>query len=143
MLKIRLQRVGKKKQAHYKIVVMEHTRKTTGKYLELLGWYNPHTSEISVDEEKLKRQLSNGAKMSATINNLLINKGVIKGKKMTSWKPKKRSVKEETAPVAAPAVKKPEEADKKEEKTEEKPVSEAPVKEEKKEEPKEGVEKKE
>jgi len=142
MLKIRLQRIGKKKQAHYKIVVMEHTRKTTGKYLELLGWYNPHTSEISVDEEKLNRQISNGAKMSATVNNLLINKGVIKGEKMTSWKPKKKPVKEEAAPAAAPADKKPEEAAKKEEKPEEKPVDEAPA-EEKKEEPKEGVEKKE
>ncbi len=142
MLKIRLRRIGKKKQAHYKVVVMEHTRKTTGKYLELLGWYNPHTSEISVNEEKLNHHLSNGAKMSATVNNLLITKGVIKGEKMTSWKPKKKPVKEEAAPVATPVEKKPEEADKKDEKAEEKPADETPV-EEKKEKPKEGVEKKE
>lgn len=90
MLKVRLQRVGKKKQAHYKLVVIEHTRKTTGKYRELLGWYNPHTNEVSVNEERLHYYLSNGAQMSPTVNNVLITKGIIKGEKVTSWKPKKK-----------------------------------------------------
>ena len=128
MLKIRLQRIGKKKQAHYKVVVMEHTRKTTGKYLELLGWYNPHTSEIEVDAEKLNHHLANGAQMSATVNNLLITRGVIKGEKVTSWRPKKRPQKEEETPKAAEA--KPVEEPKKEEpKAEEAPAEEAPAEE--------------
>ena len=133
MLKIRLQRIGKKKQAHYKVVVMEHTRKTTGKYLELLGWYNPHTSEIEVNEEKLNHYLSNGAQMSATVNNLLISKGIVKGEKVTSWKPKKKPQKEEEAPKqeakpaeAAPAEETPAEE---ESKAEEKPAEEAPAEE--------------
>ena len=95
MLKIRLQRVGKKKQAHYKIVVMEHTRKTTGKYLELLGWYNPHSKEIQVDQEKLNFYITNGAQMSPTVNNILVGRDIIKGKKVTSWKPKKKPPQEE------------------------------------------------
>ncbi len=127
MLKIRLQRIGKKKQAHYKVVVMEHTRKTTGKYLELLGWYNPHTSEIEVDAEKLNHHLANGAQMSATVNNLLITRGVIKGEKVTSWRPKKRPQKEEETPKAE--VKPAEEPKKEEPKAEESPVKEVPVEE--------------
>ena len=127
MLKIRLQRIGKKKQAHYKVVVIEHTRKTTGKYLELLGWYNPHKSEMEVNKERLDHHLANGAQMSPTVNNILITKGVIKGEKVTSWKPKKRPPKEEkAAPKTAPK----QEA-KPEEKAKEKPAEE--VKEEAKE----------
>ena len=138
MLKIRLQRIGKKKQAHYKVVVMEHTRKTTGKYLELLGWYNPHTSEIEVNEERLNHHLSNGAQMSATINNLLVTRGIVKGEKVTSWKPKKRPKKEET--TETPKVKeKPVE----EPKVEETSAKEIAAEEVKKEESKEKVEKKE
>ena len=139
MLKIRLQRIGKKKQAHYKVVVMEHTRKTTGKYLELLGWYNPHTSEIEVNAERLNHHLSNGAQMSATVNNLLITRGIIKGEKVTSWKPKKRPQKEEEAPKAEV---KPKEEPKKEEAPVEEPKAEkVPTEEVKAEEPKEEVEK--
>lgn len=125
MLKIRLQRVGKKGQAHYKIVIMEHTAKTTGKYLDLLGWYNPHTNELKVDEEKLKKHLANGAQMSATVNNLLVGRKIIEGEKVTSWKPKKKPVAEEKQ-EAKPA----EEALPKEEKSEpqeEKPAEEAPA----------------
>jgi small subunit ribosomal protein S16 len=131
MLKIRLQRIGKKKQAHYKVVVMEHTRKTTGKYLELLGWYNPHTSEMEVNKERLDHHIANGAQMSPTVNNLLITRGVIKGEKVTSWKPKKRPPKEgEATPAVAPK----QEA-KPEEKTKDKPTEEAPAEEAKKETP--------
>ncbi len=143
MLKIRLQRIGKKKQAHYKVVVMEHTRKTTGKYLELLGWYNPHTSEIEVDAEKLNHHLANGAQMSATVNNLLITRGIIKGEKVTSWKPKKRPQKEEETPKAEikPAEAPKEKAPVEEPKAEEAPAEEASAEEVKAEEPKEEVEK--
>jgi small subunit ribosomal protein S16 len=137
MLKIRLQRIGKKKQAHYKVVVMEHTRKTTGKYLELLGWYNPHTSEIEVNVERLNHYLSNGAQMSATVNNLLITKGIIKGEKVTSWKPKKKPQKEEAAVEAPKEEAKPAEAPE----TEEKPAEEAPAEEIKEEAPAAEVEK--
>ena len=84
MLKIRLQRIGKKGQAHYKIVVMEHTLKTKGEYLDLLGWYNPHSKELKVDEDKLKKYLADGVQMSPTVNNLFINRKIIEGKKVNS-----------------------------------------------------------
>ena len=90
MLKIRLQRIGKRGQAYFKVIVTEHTRKPKGKYLELLGSYDPHKNEMHVDAEKVKHWLSQGAKMSGTVNNLLVGRGIIAGERVTVWKPKKK-----------------------------------------------------
>ncbi len=101
MLKIRLQRIGKRGQAYFKVVVTEHTRKPQGKYLELLGSYDPHKNEMHVDAEKVKHWLGQGAKMSETVNNLLVGRGVIEGEKVTVWKPKKKKGGEATAATEA------------------------------------------
>ncbi|MEK7151117.1 MAG: 30S ribosomal protein S16 [Patescibacteria group bacterium] len=92
MLKIRLQRIGKRGQAYFKVVVTEHTVKPQGKYLELLGSYDPHKNKFSADGNKIKDWLKKGAKMSGTLNNLLINRGVIEGDKVKIWKQKKKEV---------------------------------------------------
>ena len=91
MLKIRLQRIGKRGQAYFRVVVTEHTKKPQGKYLELLGSYDPHKNQLTVDGEKVKHWLSQGAKMSETVNNLLVGRGVIEGEKVRVWKPKPSS----------------------------------------------------
>ena len=88
MLKIRLQRIGKRGQAYFRVVVTEHTRAPKGKYLELLGSYDPHKNEVSIDAEKVRHWLGQGAKMSGTVNNLLVGRNVIAGKKVRVWKPK-------------------------------------------------------
>lgn len=104
MLKIRLRRIGKRGQAYFKVVVTEHTRKPKGKYLELLGSYDPHKNEISVDSEKIKYWLDHGAKMSPTVNNILVGRGVIEGEKVRVWKPKKRpAVASEVKQASAPS----------------------------------------
>ncbi len=90
MLKIRLQRIGKKKQAHYRISVMEHTKKPQGKYLELLGTYDPHAKVFKVDREKVETYMKNGAQISPTVNNLMVNYKVWDRPKMESWKPKQK-----------------------------------------------------
>lgn len=90
MLKIRLQRKGKRGQAYFKVVVTEHTTKPQGKYLELLGSYDPHKNEITVNAEKVREWLGKGAKMSGTVNNLLVGRGIIQGEKVRVWKPKNR-----------------------------------------------------
>ncbi len=103
MLKIRLQRIGKKGQAYFRVVVTEHTTKPKGKYLELLGSYDPHKNEIKVNSEKVKNWLAKGAKMSETVNNLLVGHNVIEGNKVKAWKPKKKNV-ASTIEVAATPV---------------------------------------
>jgi small subunit ribosomal protein S16 len=90
MLMIRLQRIGKKHQAHFRIAVMEHTKKPQGKYLELLGTYDPHAKKLVVNREKVEGWMAKGAQISPTVNNLMVNQKVWDKPKMASWKPKKK-----------------------------------------------------
>lgn len=90
MLKIRLQRIGKKHQAHYKIVVLEHARKPQGQYLQQLGTYNPRTKEFKADRATIEEWMTKGAQISPTVNNLMTNYKVWDRPKMESWKPKKK-----------------------------------------------------
>lgn len=86
MLIIRLQRVGKKKLSQYRLIVNEKARDTKDVYLELLGTFNPHAKENAFQPktERILYWISKGAQTSATINNLLISAGIIKGKKAKS-----------------------------------------------------------
>lgn len=100
MLKIRLQRTGKRGQAYFKVIVTEHTTRPKGKYLELLGSYDPHKKEMKVEGERIKYWISKGAGLSATANNLLVDRKVIEGQKVQSWKP--RASKKQKTAAAAP-----------------------------------------
>ncbi len=101
MLKIRLQRIGKPGHAYFRIVILEHTSRVKGKYLELLGTYDPHKKILQVKKERIDHWVKEGVQMSPTVNNLLINHKIIEGKKMQSWKPKKKE-KEKTTVTATP-----------------------------------------
>lgn len=103
MLKIRLQRIGKKGQAYFRVVVLEHTSRPQGKYLELLGTYDPHLKKLQAQGERIKYWLGNGAQLSPTVNNLLINHKVIEGEKVKAWKPKKSAKPAETSPPTSTA----------------------------------------
>ena len=80
MLTIRLQRVGKKKFATYRIIISEKARDTRDTYLELLGTYNPHAKENAFlpKADRIQYWISKGAQTSDTIHNLLVTAGVIK-----------------------------------------------------------------
>lgn len=110
MLKIRLQRTGKRGQAYFRVVVLEHTSKPKGKYLEFLGSYDPHKNELSVKADRVKHWLSVGAHLSETANNLLVDRGIIEGEKVKVWKPKLRRSKGVGAPKPAFPVGSPTEA---------------------------------
>lgn len=90
MLMIRLQRIGKKKQAHFKVVLLEHTKKPQGKYQEMLGTYDPRGKVFKADRERIEALMANGAQISPTVNNLMVNYKVWDRPKMESWKPKKK-----------------------------------------------------
>lgn len=105
MLKIRLQRIGKRGQAHFRIVILEHTTKPKGEYLELLGTYNPHQKEFKAKKERVEYWMTKGAQLSPTVNNLLVNFKVMDLPKMQSWKPKKKEASADTTQsAAAPAA---------------------------------------
>jgi small subunit ribosomal protein S16 len=100
MLMIRLSRIGKKNKPMYRLIISEKSRDLYGRSLEILGSYNPYSKELEAQADRIKYWLSRGAGMSATVNNLLIEKKIIEGKKIKAIRVKKGE-KEEKA--AAPA----------------------------------------
>ena len=90
MLEIRLQRFGKKNSPSFRVVLTEHKNPPRGKFIEILGFYNPKSKEKNFKKEKIEYWLSKGVKTSPTVHNLLVNEGIIKGKKVRAWKPKRK-----------------------------------------------------
>lgn len=108
MLTIRLARIGKKNKPFYRLVISQKTKDLYGDSLEILGSYNPHTKELKIDAEKTKYWISKGASTSNTVNNLLIEKKIIEGKRVKASKDRKAQEERETAAkeakTAAPAA---------------------------------------
>lgn len=74
----------------YRLVIAEKSKDPYGKALEILGSYNPYTKDLQAKNERIKYWLSKGSQMSPSVNNLLIEKGVIEGEKVTASKSKKK-----------------------------------------------------
>ncbi len=79
MVKIRLRRMGAKKQPTYRFVVADARSPRDGRFIEILGHYNPRTQprEIVVDESKAKDWLAKGAQPSDTVRRLFAEKGIM------------------------------------------------------------------
>ncbi len=79
-VKIRLKRMGAKKNPFYRIVVADSRTALTSRPIETIGTYNPLTqpSEVKIDEELALKWLNNGAKPSDTVHKLLSDKGIMK-----------------------------------------------------------------
>jgi len=80
-VKLRLTRVGSKKNPVYRIVAADSRSPRDGKFLEIVGRYNPQTdpSTIEVNEERVRDWLSKGAQPSDTVQRLLKIKGIERG----------------------------------------------------------------
>lgn len=82
MLAIRLQRIGRKGYAQYRIIVQEAQRSpSSGRVVANLGNFNPHTKEVTVDKEAAEKYLDNGAQPSARVARLLKDEKV----KLPKW----------------------------------------------------------
>ncbi len=84
MLAIKLNRIGKKHQPTFRIVVAEKRSKMGGKYVEDLGFWNPRDKAHSVNKERAAYWISVGAQPTDTVHNILVKDQVIKGKKRSS-----------------------------------------------------------
>lgn len=117
MLKIRLQRVGRKNVPVFRIVVTDSRNSTkSGKYLEVIGNFDPVYDKKEADAERVRFWISKGAKPTDTLHNFFIDKKILQGKKVNAL-PRKRPVKpdaesaaakggepgKESAPAASPA----------------------------------------
>ena len=128
MLIIRLQRIGRKNQPLFRIVLTEKTAPIKGRYIESLGFFNPLKKEHNLKSPRIKYWLSKGAKPSNTVYNLLVKGKILQGpKRKIKIRKKKKEKRIEERPE-----KKPEEKLKKE--PEQKPLEK---KQEKKQEKKE------
>lgn len=81
MLAIKLKRVGKKHQATYRIVVQEKRSKVDGRFIDDLGWWDPHANKFSFSKDKAKHWLSVGAKPTATVHNFFVKAKIAEGTK--------------------------------------------------------------
>jgi small subunit ribosomal protein S16 len=78
MVKIRLRRMGAKKQPTYRFVVADSKSPRDGRFIEILGHYNPRTEPktVVVDEAKAKEWLAKGAQPSEPVRRLFAEKGL-------------------------------------------------------------------
>ncbi len=82
MLAIKLQRIGKKHQPSYRVVVAPKRSKLGSPPVEDLGSYNPFTKQVIVKKERAAYWIGVGAKPTPTAHNLLVREGVIPGPKI-------------------------------------------------------------
>lgn len=78
MLRIRLQRLGRRNRAHFRIVVADVRTKRQGRFLENLGHYDPHgenVSKVTADPVRIQHWVGLGAQMSDSLRMLLKKKG--------------------------------------------------------------------
>ncbi|HLX02951.1 MAG TPA: 30S ribosomal protein S16 [Trinickia sp.] len=94
-VKIRLRRTGARKQPTYRFVVADARSPRDGRFFEIVGHYNPRRDpvEIVLDEEKVKKWLTNGAQPSDTVARLLAAKGLIDPSKVKARKPREKRAK--------------------------------------------------
>lgn len=78
MVRIRLRRVGSRKNPIWRVVVADKRSPRDGRTIETIGHYNPQTepSLIVIDEERARHWLDRGAQPTATVANLLRTKGI-------------------------------------------------------------------
>lgn len=83
MLKIRLQRVGRKHDPSFRVVLVDSRRAAkSGSFLEILGSYNARRGEPQLKGDRIKEWISKGAQVSGTLHNILIDKKILTGKKI-------------------------------------------------------------
>ncbi len=71
MIKIRLKKFGKKREASYRIVAIESKSRRDGRPIEELGFYNPRTDETRLNVPAIVARLKNGAQPTETVRNIL------------------------------------------------------------------------
>jgi len=115
MVKIRLTKLGRHKLPAYRIIAIDQRKRRDGKYLVLLGTYEPSTGKVAIDEEATLKLLANGAQPVDTVLSILKEKGIwakFLATKKAKAKPAKRKLSakkkaKKAAKKAAPKKAKP------------------------------------
>ncbi|MCF6463361.1 30S ribosomal protein S16 [Clostridium sp. Cult1] len=85
-VKIRLRRMGAKKNPFYRIIVADSRSPRNGRFIEEIGYYNPLTEPktVKIDDEKATKWLNNGAKPTETVDRLFRENGIYDKNKETN-----------------------------------------------------------
>jgi small subunit ribosomal protein S16 len=108
MVRIRMKRLGRRRRPFYRINAIDSRTRRDGKVLEQLGWFDPLAAEgkqLSLEIERIKHWLSQGAQPSETVEVMLVKAGVLDA---AAWKAKhdaKVARKQASKPAAEPAKK--------------------------------------
>jgi len=80
LVTMRLNRIGSKKRPYYRIVVIDKRRARNGRFLEVLGQYNPIANpvQMEINSERAQYWLSKGAQPSETVQSILRKKEIVK-----------------------------------------------------------------
>lgn len=103
MVRIRLRRVGKPKQPHYRVVVADARSPRDGRFIQIIGQYNPLTepSTITIDNDKALAWLRKGAQPSEQVKSLLKRTGIWSEYVKDKGPPPKPPKRKKTAPPAS------------------------------------------
>ena len=102
MLKIRLQRVGKKHDPSFRVILIDSRKgPKSGSFIENLGFYDAIRKVKQIKADRVKHWISNGAQVSDTVHNILVSEKIVEGKKKN------------VLPKKSPIVKEKEEAEEK------------------------------
>jgi len=125
MLKIRLQRTGRRNQAQFRVVLTDSKNgPKSGRFKEILGSYEPKAGSVDLKADKIKYWLSVGAQASGTVHNFLVDQKIIEGAKRNVL-PKKTPIAKEVTEEAPEKVAETPAPKVEEEKTEEAPAEPA------------------
>ncbi len=84
---IKMAKVGKTNKKVFRIIISEKARDPYGRALEILGSYDPYSKKLDIKADRVKHWISQGAQMTASINNLFLDNKVISGEKVKNSKP--------------------------------------------------------
>lgn len=79
-VKLRLTRMGAKKNPFYRIVATDGRKARDGQYIEQIGYYDPAKNQIKIDADIAKKWLANGAQPTDTVRDLFFKNGIIEKK---------------------------------------------------------------
>lgn len=104
MLAIKLQRVGKKHQPSYRLVVAPKRSKMAAPPVEDLGSYNPSSKAAVINKDRVLHWIKTGAQPTVTVHNLFVKQGIVAGSTKAIKMKKKAAVAEQSAAPPAPAA---------------------------------------
>ncbi len=95
MLTMRLQRIGRKNEPHYRVVVTDsRNAPKSGKFIEIVGSYNPKLGNVQLAKDRITHWIGNGTQMSDTVHNFFVDQGLVAGRKKNVLPKKHAPIKE-------------------------------------------------